>query len=72
MASEGGTVKSYVRGHRARLRARYRQNGETALQDTKLLAKKLLERFGTPARASKITIYGSLKETFKVAAPGKG
>ncbi len=64
--SDGKEGKSYTKGHRARLRARYRLNGETALQDyellevllmfaiprrdTKLLAKKLLERFGTLAR----------------------
>lgn len=64
--SEGEGVRSYAQGHRARLRARYRMNGEAALQDyellellltfaiprrdTKLLAKKLLERFGTLAR----------------------
>lgn len=55
-------VKAHAEGHRARLRARYRKSGEGALQDyellellltfaiprrdTKLLAKKLLERFG--------------------------
>jgi len=60
------TTKEYAKGHRERLRARYRQAGEEALQDyellellltyaiprrdTKLLAKKLLERFGTLAR----------------------
>ncbi len=59
-------AKHYVAGHRERLRARYRLNGEAALEDyellellltyaiprrdTKLLAKKLLERFGTLAR----------------------
>lgn len=59
-------TKRYVDGHRERLRARYRQLGEAALQDyellellltyaiprrdTKLLTKKLLERFGTLAR----------------------
>lgn len=64
--AEGNDVKGYADGHRARLRARYRLSGETALQDyellellltfaiprrdTKLLAKKLLERFGTLAR----------------------
>jgi len=58
--------REYAEGHRTRLRARYRQNGEEALQDyellellltfaiprrdTKVLAKKLLERFGTLAR----------------------
>ncbi len=63
---ERKTGKEYADGHRARLRARYRVNGETALQDyellellltfaiprrdTKVLAKKLLERFGTLAR----------------------
>ncbi|PTL35626.1 hypothetical protein CLG94_07590 [Candidatus Methylomirabilis limnetica] len=57
---------NYLAGHRGRLRARYRLNGEEALEDyellellltyaiprhdTKLLAKKLLERFGTLAR----------------------
>ena len=57
---------NYLAGHRERLRARYRLNGEAALEDyellellltyaiprrdTKLLAKKLLERFGTLAR----------------------
>ncbi len=64
----GGTggPKEYAEGHRERLRARYRLNGERALQDyellellltfalprrdTKLLAKKLLEQFGTLAR----------------------
>ncbi len=59
-------AKNYVAGHRARLRARYRLSGEEALQDyellellltyaiprrdTKLLAKRLLEQFGTLAR----------------------
>ncbi|CBE67201.1 MAG: DNA repair protein RadC [Candidatus Methylomirabilis oxygeniifera] len=59
-------AKNYVAGHRERLRARYRLSGEVALQDyellellltyaiprrdTKLLAKRLLERFGTLAR----------------------
>lgn len=58
-------ARDYVRGHRDRLRARYRLNGDAALQDyellellltfaiprrdTKLLAKKLMERFGTLA-----------------------
>jgi DNA repair protein RadC len=64
--NDGQDEKSYKEGHRERLRARYRQVGDTALQDyellellltyaiprrdTKLLAKKLLERFGTLAR----------------------
>ena len=64
--SNGKEGKNYAKGHRARLRTRYRRNGEAALQDyellellltfaisrrdTKLLAKKLLERFGTLAR----------------------
>ncbi len=59
-------AKNYVAGHRERLRTRYRLSGEAALmdyellellltfaiprRDTKLLAKKLLERFGTLAR----------------------
>ena len=59
-------AKNYVAGHRERLRARYWLSGEAGLQDyellellltyaiprrdTKLLAKKLLERFGTLAR----------------------
>ena len=59
-------AKEHNKGHRERLRARYRLNGEAALEeyellellltyaiprrDTKLLAKKLLERFGTLAR----------------------
>lgn len=63
---EGTDAKDYAEGHRARLRARYRLSGEAALQDyellellltfaiprrdTKLLAKKLLERFGSLAR----------------------
>jgi DNA repair protein RadC len=63
--SEGKDVKGYAEGHRQRLRTRYRQAGEEVLQDyellellltyaiprrdTKLLAKKLLERFGTLA-----------------------
>ncbi len=58
--------KNYAQGHRERLRARYRVGGEGTLQDyellellltfaiprrdTKLLAKMLLERFGTLAR----------------------
>ena len=58
--------KNYAKGHRERLPARYRQGGESTLQDyellellltyaiprrdTKLLAKKLFERFGTLAR----------------------
>jgi len=63
---KGKNAKNYAEGHRERLRARYRLRGEAALQDyellellltfaiprrdTKLLAKKLLERFGTLAR----------------------
>jgi len=63
---EGKGAKEYASGHRERLRARYRLSGEGALQeyellellltfaiprrDTKLLAKRLLERFGTLAR----------------------
>ena len=59
-------AKNYLVGHRERLRARYRLHGEAALEDyellellltyaiprhdTKLFAKKLLERFGTLAR----------------------
>lgn len=59
-------AKNYLAEHRERLRARYRLNGEAALEDyellellltyaiprrdTKLLAKKFLERFGTLAR----------------------
>lgn len=64
--SDGNKGRNYAEGHRARLRARYRLNGEAVLQDyellellltfaiprrdTKLLAKKLLERFGTLGR----------------------
>ena len=64
--SDRKAAKEYAKGHRERLRTRYRLNGEVALQDyellellltfaiprrdTKLLAKKLLERFGTLAR----------------------
>ncbi len=59
-------AKALARGHRVRLRARYREVGEAGLldyellellltfaiprQDTKLLAQKLLERFGTLSR----------------------
>jgi len=59
-------ARDYAEGHRERLRARYRHVGEAALQDyellellltyaiprrdTKLLSKKLLDRFGTLAR----------------------
>lgn len=62
---KGKNAKDYAEGHRARLRVRYRLHGDAALQDyellellltfaiprrdTKLLAKKLLERFGTLA-----------------------
>ncbi len=58
-------AENYREGHRRRLRARYREADEVRLQDyellvllltyaiprwdTKLLAKKLLERFGTLA-----------------------
>ena len=65
-AREEGEKKEYLKGHRGRLRTRYRLSGEGALQDyellellltfaiprrdTKLLAKRLLERFGTLAR----------------------
>jgi DNA repair protein RadC len=64
--SQGRQDRRHLEGHRERLRARYRLSGEAALQDyellellltytiprrdTKLLAKKLLERFGTLAR----------------------
>jgi DNA repair protein RadC len=63
---EGKDAKEHDKGHRERLRARYRLSGEAGLQDyellellltyaiprrdTKLLAKKLLERFGTLTR----------------------
>jgi DNA repair protein RadC len=63
---EGKDAKEHNKGHRERLRARYRLSGEAGLQDyellellltyaiprrdTKLLAKKLLERFGTLGR----------------------
>ena len=66
MGEYGETRKDYAKGHRERLRTRYRLNGEAALQDyellellltfaiprrdTKLSAKKLLERFGTLAK----------------------
>jgi DNA repair protein RadC len=59
-------AKAFARGHRVRLRARYREVGEAGLldyellellltfaiprRDTKLLAQKLLERFGTLSR----------------------
>ncbi len=59
-------AKKYRKGHRERLRARYRAGGEATLQDyellelfltfaiprrdTKLLARKLLERFGSLPR----------------------
>lgn len=59
-------AKEYKKGHRDRLRARYRVSGEATLQDyellellltfgiprrdTKLLARKLLERFGSLVR----------------------
>ena len=68
----GGDDQSYMAGHRARLRARYRRGGDIALQDyellellltfaiprsdTKLLAKKLLERFGTLGRDRKSVV----------------
>ncbi len=64
--SQGSQDRQHLEGHRERLRARYRQVGEAGLQDyellellltygiprrdTKLLAKKLLERFGSLAR----------------------
>ena len=66
MAAEEKRGRAYSKGHRERLRARYRISGEAALRDyellellltyaiprrdTKLLAKKLIERFGTLAR----------------------
>ena len=62
--------RSDMEGHRSRLRTRYRAVGEAGLadhellellltfaiprRDTKLLAKKLLERFGTLARGFRI------------------
>ncbi|MBI3301648.1 MAG: hypothetical protein HYZ72_06175, partial [Deltaproteobacteria bacterium] len=75
--SDRKEVKEYAEGHRERLRARYRTSGEAALQDyellellltfaiprrdTKLLAKKLLERFGNLARVFEAEL-GSLEE----------
>lgn len=69
--SNGKEERNYAVGHRGRLRDRYRLNGEAALQDyellellltfaiprrdTKLLAKKLLEQFGTLARVFEAT-----------------
>ena len=41
---EGKNAANYAEGHRERLRARYRQNGEAALQDYELL--ELLLTFG--------------------------
>lgn len=86
--SAGKGVKDYAEGHRERLGTRYRVSGEAALQDyellellltfaiprrdTKPLVKKLLERFGTLAHTLNIMMCGSLEETLKVAAPGKG
>ncbi len=75
---EGKDAKEHAAGHRERLRARYRLGGEAALQDyellellltfaiprrdTKLLAKKLLERFGTLARVFEADL-ATLEET---------
>lgn len=69
-AGKGTKANRHTQGHRARLRARFRQHGEATLQDyellelllmyaiprrdTKVLAKKPLERFGTLARALRI------------------
>lgn len=66
MAAEEKHAREYTKGHRARRRNRYRLSGDVALQDyellellltfaiphrdTKLLAKRLLERSGTLAR----------------------
>ena len=52
MAGEGEAVKRYVRGHRGRLRARYRLNGEAALQDYELL--ELLLTFAIPRHDTKL------------------
>jgi hypothetical protein len=68
--SQGKDEIEYTEGHRERLRARYRHVGEAALQDyellellltyaiprrdSKLLAKELVERFGTLDRALRI------------------
>ena len=46
--SEGQEDKEYVKGPRARLRGRYRLNGEAALQDYELL--ELLLTFAIPRR----------------------
>jgi len=66
----GKQERSDMEGHRSRLRTRYRAVGEAGLadhellellltfaiprRDTKLLAKKLLERFGTLARGFRV------------------
>ena len=78
MAAEEKRGRAYSKGHRERLRARYRQSGEPGLQDyellellltyaiprrdMKLLAKKLLERFGTLARVFEADL-ATLEET---------
>jgi len=81
--SHGKEIKDYREGHRGRLRARYRLNGDSALQDyellellltfaiprrdTKLLAKKLLERFGSLARVFEVE-PASLEEIAGIGA----
>jgi len=50
-----GEEKNYTEGHRARLRARYRLNGEAALEDYELL--ELLLTFAIPRRNTKAAAH---------------
>ncbi len=50
LVSDGKEGKNYAKGHRARLRARYRLNGEAALQDYELLELLLTFAISLPGK----------------------
>ena len=50
--NDGNAVRAYAKGHRARLRSRYRLHGEAALQDYGLM--ELLLTFAIPRHDTKL------------------
>lgn len=80
--------RSYMEGHRERLRARYQLHGEAALEDyellellltfaipcrdTKLLARKLLERFGLQLQGRRTFIGREMLDYVRIFACDTG
>lgn len=58
MMDDANIQESYVEGHRARLRARYRQSGEAAVQDYESL--ELLLTFANERRGTTDAAHGRL------------